>query len=293
MECRICGSHLEVKGAVSCARCNAAFHRDCWLFNGKCAIYACGCKTYVGYRPAETALVEIDEATRVPQKGSPRLEALVKRLPVWGRLLIPSVLPGLVAAALVVFLYPALTAIRPDMFLMGHLALCGILPGFLAPPLGRTMRRSPMAVFRWATAATVAFYVLGRPLGAAFGVFRTTLITLAVVAGTVAANALVERATAEYRFAKPPWPLLMLFLRPVFTGVGLIAMLIALTAIFGPHPLVQFLPEVLVVGLFGLFVASPPMELSKSATYRRLIAQSIRGEGADADDPDDAEKGQA
>lgn len=280
-----------MKGAVSCARCHAAFHRDCWLFNGQCAIYGCGCKTYVGYRASETALVEIDEKTQTPANYNPRLEALVKRLPRWGKLLIPSVLPGLAAAALVVFLYPALTAIRPDMFLMGHLALCGILPGFLAPPLGRSMRRTPMKVFQWSMIATVAFYVLGRPMGSAFGMFRTSFISMAVVTGTLAANSLVERLTAEYRFAKAPWPLLMLFLRPVLTGVGLIALLIALTVIFGPHPLLRFLPEILVVGLFGLFVASPPMELSKSAAYRRLIADSLRGEDPSTASSEDSEKG--
>ena len=44
-ECRICGNPLETR-TVRCARCQTPHHRDCWKYNGKCSIYACGGSTF-------------------------------------------------------------------------------------------------------------------------------------------------------------------------------------------------------------------------------------------------------
>lgn len=40
-ECRICGSALENR-VVQCSKCQTLHHLDCWKYNGRCSIYACG-----------------------------------------------------------------------------------------------------------------------------------------------------------------------------------------------------------------------------------------------------------
>ena len=76
-------------------------------------------------------------------EDDPKLQAMVRFLPRWGKLLIPSILPGIAATVLVILLYPALAGKTPGVALIVHLALCGILPGVFAPPLGRSLRRTP------------------------------------------------------------------------------------------------------------------------------------------------------
>lgn len=39
--CKICGENLA-EDIVFCRRCETPHHRDCWRFNGACAVYACG-----------------------------------------------------------------------------------------------------------------------------------------------------------------------------------------------------------------------------------------------------------
>ena len=40
--CRICGTGLAQGKVVRCAKCATPHHADCWDFNGRCAIFACG-----------------------------------------------------------------------------------------------------------------------------------------------------------------------------------------------------------------------------------------------------------
>ncbi|HYF00343.1 MAG TPA: RING finger protein, partial [Planctomycetota bacterium] len=40
--CRICGTALAQGKVVRCAKCATPHHADCWAFNGRCAIFACG-----------------------------------------------------------------------------------------------------------------------------------------------------------------------------------------------------------------------------------------------------------
>ncbi|HTF55778.1 MAG TPA: RING finger protein, partial [Planctomycetota bacterium] len=42
--CPVCGSPLSRGRLVRCAKCGAIHHAECWLFNGLCATFACGCR---------------------------------------------------------------------------------------------------------------------------------------------------------------------------------------------------------------------------------------------------------
>jgi hypothetical protein len=40
--CDVCGASLKLGVVVRCARCSTPHHKDCWAFNGRCAVFACG-----------------------------------------------------------------------------------------------------------------------------------------------------------------------------------------------------------------------------------------------------------
>jgi hypothetical protein len=39
--CQVCGERI-ILDKIECRRCDTPHHRDCWDYNGKCAMYACG-----------------------------------------------------------------------------------------------------------------------------------------------------------------------------------------------------------------------------------------------------------
>lgn len=39
--CRVCGERILLD-KIECRRCDTQHHKDCWDYNGKCAMYACG-----------------------------------------------------------------------------------------------------------------------------------------------------------------------------------------------------------------------------------------------------------
>ena len=43
--CQICGSEIEHE-YVTCMKCDTPYHRDCWEYNGQCAIFGCMCQNY-------------------------------------------------------------------------------------------------------------------------------------------------------------------------------------------------------------------------------------------------------
>ena len=45
--CQICCMPLAQGSVVTCRRCATPHHKDCWEFNGRCSIFACG---EIGYR---------------------------------------------------------------------------------------------------------------------------------------------------------------------------------------------------------------------------------------------------
>ncbi|HEX7899601.1 MAG TPA: RING finger protein [Planctomycetota bacterium] len=40
--CGVCGGTLAEGALVRCAKCRVPHHADCWAFNGRCSIFACG-----------------------------------------------------------------------------------------------------------------------------------------------------------------------------------------------------------------------------------------------------------
>jgi hypothetical protein len=40
--CGVCGVTLAEGALVRCAACRTPHHADCWAFNGRCSIFACG-----------------------------------------------------------------------------------------------------------------------------------------------------------------------------------------------------------------------------------------------------------
>lgn len=39
--CKVCGERV-ILDRIDCRRCETPHHRDCWEYNGRCAVYACG-----------------------------------------------------------------------------------------------------------------------------------------------------------------------------------------------------------------------------------------------------------
>lgn len=272
MQCRICGSDLEPRVAVSCARCRAAFHRDCWSFNGRCGIYGCGGRTFVGFDAAVSGQVEIHEGTRAPLAVRPYAEGAVRALVRWGKLVVPAGGAAGVGSFLLFLVYRAVTGIPFDPRFLGVFLLCGVGNAVLAVPLGGTIRRHATVV-AWVTAvASTGLYALSRVLDmTAMADARALAVGLSVILGMLFGNALAERLTAPWRFEGGIRPWLAGVVRPPLTGSFLFLLLVLLTAVFGPGPLEHFIPEVAVVSLLGLFVAAPPLELSKSAAVRRKL----------------------
>lgn len=54
--CLVCGEDLSGRLVVSCRRCRTPHHRDCWQYNGRCAVYGCaGRRPIGGVRPGAQA----------------------------------------------------------------------------------------------------------------------------------------------------------------------------------------------------------------------------------------------
>jgi hypothetical protein len=44
--CSVCGVDIQERSRVECRRCGTPLHRDCWDYNGKCAVFGCGEERY-------------------------------------------------------------------------------------------------------------------------------------------------------------------------------------------------------------------------------------------------------
>jgi hypothetical protein len=49
--CKICGDDLS-EDVVYCRKCETPHHKDCWIFNGECSVYACGERRFRKAKPA-------------------------------------------------------------------------------------------------------------------------------------------------------------------------------------------------------------------------------------------------
>lgn len=112
LRCPVCSQETGRGNTVHCAACNAPHHRDCFEYNGRCAIFGCGQGRYLaGATSIRTALVCLEESG-----GCHRLSLIAHtRLRGTGRILTAGGIGGLGLFAL--------------------LALNGMLPIFLAVPL--------------------------------------------------------------------------------------------------------------------------------------------------------------
>lgn len=45
-KCLVCGDPIQPGNLVGCTKCDTPHHRDCFEYNGHCAVYACGSQTY-------------------------------------------------------------------------------------------------------------------------------------------------------------------------------------------------------------------------------------------------------
>ena len=251
-------------------RCHAAFHKDCWRFNGRCGIYGCGCETYVGFREStSTELVEIDDSTRIPFDITPYVESLARRLPTWGRRLVPATGMGVTGSLIVSALYFTLINMPFELTMQLIFLGMGFFYSIISVPLGSLIRRNPEKVAVTFGIISTVFYNLSRR---AFYTERAILVATAVTAAMMLCNGIAERLTAPYRLRRSPGPLVLGVVRSVMTAVFLFIFLSLLTMISGPWPLSQYIFEIGIVSLLGLFVAAPPLEVSKSALLKRLEA---------------------
>jgi hypothetical protein len=61
VSCRVCGERIT-HDLVFCRRCKTPHHRDCWLYNGACSVFACGESNFEVPRVAPSSPSrEIDE----------------------------------------------------------------------------------------------------------------------------------------------------------------------------------------------------------------------------------------
>ena len=276
LQCRICGSEMAnpEKTAIRCAGCDAAFHRDCWLFNGQCGIYGCGSRTYVNYRERkEGEVVAIDETTRAPITFKPYIEAIMRTLPRWGRMVIPATSLGLAGSLAVCGLYFTLTPMPFSWILTTIFLGTGLGYSLMAVPMGGVIRRHSTRVAQVFAGIATGLYYLSRSFD---GNMRAVLVASSVMLSMMLANAIAERLTAPYRLLPSPGPVTMAVLRAILTGVLLFGFLVFLTTLLGPHPVSTFIAEIACVSVLGFFVAAPPLELSKSAMIKHM--QSVDDE---------------
>lgn len=100
MECRVCGCDVVRNEAVVCVDCRVPVHRDCWEFFGACASHGCG-----GIRSAPwkgPVGSEVREAMPQTFRLAHRVEALVRRLPGWARVVGLPVLASFVSGLFIV-----------------------------------------------------------------------------------------------------------------------------------------------------------------------------------------------
>lgn len=81
MNCLVCGDGIQEGNRVQCRGCDTPHHRDCFEYTGKCAVYACGSRTYSlswqreSTRASRSAIRILDRlpATRVLVASAPEL----------------------------------------------------------------------------------------------------------------------------------------------------------------------------------------------------------------------------
>lgn len=68
--CLVCGEGLSARAVVYCGACETPHHPDCWSYNGRCAMFACGC-VEAAPRPGATPAPRFDLDRPVPTNRPP------------------------------------------------------------------------------------------------------------------------------------------------------------------------------------------------------------------------------
>ena len=276
LTCRICGCNVEEGKAIGCCKCGAAFHKDCWEFNGQCGIYGCGATEFGKLALIEqTEVLAIDEATTPPWRIEPYLESFIRKLPTWGRAFIPPISLGLVGAATVyglgVFVFGQPAGTRVATILM----ICGGLMSFLAALLGPLIQKAPLTIAAFfATLGTFFFYILN--VARMFRSISDILGVGFIVAAAIFASSLVERLIGPLKALQERDSTTRGVVRGLATMVFLFFYFVINQLFLSPYPHFRLNDWPLIFSVFGLFVACPPLELSKSALMHRLKAEAAR-----------------
>ena len=276
LTCRICGCEVSVEKAIACEKCSAAFHQDCWEFNGQCGIYGCGATEYGQLTINEqTELLAIDEQTVPPWRIEPYIEIFIRRLPTWGRAYIPPVSLGFVGAATVYGLGVIAFGQPPGLRVASILMVCGGLMSFLAAILAPIIKKAPLLVAAFfGSLGTFLFYLLNetRRVRSIADIVGISFI----VAAAIFATSLVEKVLGPLKDFQERGSTTKGVIRGLLTMFLLFLYFLFNQFSLSPFPKFRLNDWPLIFSVFGLFVACPPMELSKSALMHRLKAEAAR-----------------
>jgi len=276
--CPVCACDLTADRAVVCTTCGTACHDDCWQFNGRCGIYACG---GTNHRPATAddltgpgdAVITVDEDTHPPLRLAPHIEALVRSLPRWGRAYVPPVGLGMVGAATVFALGTLVFGMPPTGRVPFIVLGCGMASSALAVAVADRLRRHPLAVA--ASFAVLGFVTCGYGLQSFLG-WRDVWFATYIVAGVLAASATAEAILGPLRALQSRGGRLGGVARGLLTMMLTFLGYAAVYWYQSGHLHSSDLQGCLVFSILGLFVACPPLELSTSALMYRLKAEAAR-----------------
>lgn len=140
--CALCGSP---GAARACARCGTPHHQDCWDYGGGCTIYGCAGRESEVARRVPSALVEIDETTRLPAPRPAPLAALTRWLARDARALPRTLGTSLTTSLLASAALIEVSGLWAGLVVVPALTL-GLGFGVLAAYGGRTLHRHPVRV---------------------------------------------------------------------------------------------------------------------------------------------------
>jgi hypothetical protein len=71
-KCLVCGEPIQPGNLVGCTKCDTPHHRDCFEYNGHCAVYACGSTTYsVKWRKGKPQVMRAGKGPAEPERQEP------------------------------------------------------------------------------------------------------------------------------------------------------------------------------------------------------------------------------
>lgn len=280
MHCTICGCLVTEGPVVACDRCGTPFHKDCWEFNEGCAVYGCGtttCRAWQPPVPVDGGVMVIAEGTKPPFRLAPVVEAAVRRLPRWGRSLVPLVVIGLGGAAAVIgvgsWVFGSLPHPQGMLTLAGICIACSLLAGLMADVL----RRWPLTV----AALSYGLGALVMNLTEAPGEPGRTLVFGSFLVSLVLGSLGLVEAVLGRRWVRAVFSPAVRGLGRGLATMGVLVLIFLGLQVYNGGRLsglfsTRHLAEAVVFALMGLSVTAPPLALSSSALMHRLKAEAAR-----------------